>query len=98
MEIETEIPQFFTPKTQTRKVKMLKQERGRREINSPPQFSEISVKFPRESSKAQNKSKGSKENSKFKSKTKKGPNYIKLAPIYTLSILGFWDLDGLLIW
>ena len=43
MEIETEIPQFFTPKTQTRKVKMLKQERGRREINSPPQFSEISV-------------------------------------------------------
>ena len=76
---------------------MLKQERGRREINSPPQFSEISVKSPRESSKAQNKSKGSKENSKFKSKGK-GPNYIKLAPIYTLSILGFWDLDGLLIW
>ena len=28
----------------------------------------------------------------------KGPNYIKLASIYTLSILGFWDLDGLLIW
>ena len=27
MEIETEIPQFFTPKTQTRKVKMLKQDK-----------------------------------------------------------------------
>ena len=34
-----------------------------------------------------------------KSKSKKGrPNYIKLSPIYTLSILGFWNLDGLLIW
>ena len=28
----------------------------------------------------------------------KGPNYIKLTPIYTLSILGYWNLDGLLIW
>jgi len=70
MEIETEFPQFFTPKTQTRKIKVLKQERGRREINSPPQFSEISVKSPRESSKAPSKS--AKENSKFKSKGK-GP-------------------------
>ena len=90
MEIETEIPQFFTPKTQTRKVKMLKQERGRREINSPPQFSEIS-KVPKI------KIQSSQEKSKFKSKVK-GPNYIKLSPIYTLSILGSWDLDGLLIW
>ena len=57
MEIETEIPQFFTPKTQTRKVKMLKQERGRREINSPPQFSEISVKSPREVTKFKNQKK-----------------------------------------
>ena len=91
MEIETEFPQFFTPKTQTRKVKMLKQERGRREINSPPQFSEISVPSSQSSLKNQKKV------LKVKSKGK-GANYIKLSPIYTLSILGFWNLDGLLIW
>ena len=28
----------------------------------------------------------------------RAPNYIKLIPIYTLSILGFWNLGGLLIW
>ena len=80
---------------------MLKQERGRREINSPPQFSEISVKTPREVPKCKNKIQSSKkvQNSKAKQKVnQKGPNYIKLASIYTLSILGFWDLDGLLIW
>ena len=37
------------------------------------------------------------ESAKFKSQVK-SPNYIKLAPIYTLSILGSWDLDELLIW
>ena len=67
MEIETEIPQFFTPKTQTRKVKMLKQERGRREINSPPQFSEISVQSLKKSC----KNSKLKESAKFKSQAKK---------------------------
>ena len=70
MEIETEFPQFFTPKTQTRKIKMPTQERGRREINSPPQFSEISVKTPREVPKCKNKIQSSKKvkNSKAKQK------------------------------
>ena len=70
MEIETEFPQFFTPKTQTRKVKMLKQERGRREINSPPQFSKIQIQS-KTLKIIKMKIQSSKERSKFKSKRKK---------------------------
>ena len=70
MEIETEFPQFLTPKTQTRKVELLEQERGRREINSPPQFSEISVKTPREVPKCKNKIQSSKKVQDSKAKQK----------------------------
>ena len=91
MGIETEFPQFHTPKTQKQKSRIA-QVRMRKEIS---QFSLDPLSARSSLSRKLKES----ANSKAKPKVSpKDPNYIKLTPIYTLSILGFWDLDGLLIW
>ena len=97
MGIETEFPQFHTPKTQKQKSRIarvgMRKEISQFSLNPLSSRSSLSRTITRNSKLKES------ANSKAKPKvSEKGPNYIKLASIYTLSILGFWDLDGLLIW